>query len=514
MNPRMPLFTALLTASIAAQEVHREVIPGREFRDSKVLTPGQVDLWNLDVEANEVLRCDVSAQDLDPVIDLVDADGDVLLSDDGEGSKCYLQYRAPIAGKLVIRVRGFQGAGGGRYELALERYVAPALDVGQRVDGTFGVERWAHVRLQLERGDVVVPVVHGASLTSFWLFAERRPIAARLGAYVAPEAGEYHLRLEGPHEQRWQLRTLRARRLDARDGEPVAESVEPHGLDIVRVTLPADAAMRFDLQTPGAELQRWHELLGERPRWFEHGNYGKWGLDRRVFWSPRELAVDLWLRNPHGSATAYEFAVSRADVDVPGPGEASQLPLGDVRVHRLHVEVGEILHVHVRSSAFDPGVALFDPDGQHLGSYHDRAPLDRSASATFHARRGGDYRIVVSCEANTGGGEYSLDVRRLEVPELPLARPLQVTCGPHDDANARLQLRAGQEVWLSVRSGACDAAVTIVDDRGERLGTFEGGGVGGDVLTALRRDHDTRLTLFVHSRGGSGTCVLQALAVE
>ena len=124
------LFSLFATACLVAQGSQREVTPGREFHESKVLTPGQTDVWQLDVVADEVLRCRVTANDLDPVLELVDGDGNLLARNDGKGSQSYLQFRVEHAGDVSFRVRGFQNAGGGRYELFLERYVAPSVAVG------------------------------------------------------------------------------------------------------------------------------------------------------------------------------------------------------------------------------------------------------------------------------------------------------------------------------------------------------------------------------------------------
>ena len=65
-----------------------------------------------------------------------------------------------------------------------------------------------------------------------------------------------------------------------------------------------------------------------------------------------------------------------------------------------------------------------------------------------------------------------------------------------------------------MRGHGVDAALTVVDDRGHTLGCWEGGGVRGDVLQALRLDRTARLTLFVHARSGKGTCTVRAVAVE
>ena len=83
----------LLLAVLPAQEGSRAVGSGRAFTEQKVLTPGQRDRWEVDVAADEVLRFRVTAQQFDPVLELVDAAGTVLASDDVVGSQSYVQHR-------------------------------------------------------------------------------------------------------------------------------------------------------------------------------------------------------------------------------------------------------------------------------------------------------------------------------------------------------------------------------------------------------------------------------------
>jgi len=516
MNARPWSCSVILCVFAAAQEVQRDVAPGREFRDSKVLTPGQTDVWKVDGKQDEVLKCRVSAADLDPVLELVDANGQVLASNDGEGSQSYVQYRLAEAGKVAFRVRGFQGAGGGRYDVSLERYAAPRLAIGTETAGTFAREQWSHVRLDLEVGDCFVPVVDGGRLTAVIQFAKNTNVGENLGAYTAPATGEYHLRIEGGEKQAFRLRTLRPVRREAVAGTSVQATVEPFGLDIVRMKLPAGAASLHDLAMPGAQLQQWHRLLSENPAWRELGNAIKGGRSRRLFLPQRDLELELWLRNPDGGPAPYEFhhAVPDALLDASGTTEGV-LPLGGLRCHLLQATAGEVVTVRVVAEAFDAHMDVHAPNGDMLApNLDDAGPLDRNPTFTFCASSRGDYRVIPYAGGHAGSGPYRIEVTRHEVPALEFARGLELQLENGRDAHARLRLAAGQEVWLSAKSRDCDVALSLDDGTGKRLGTWEGGGVDGNVLGAFRASQAGTFTLFVHSRHGSGTCQLRALAVE
>jgi hypothetical protein len=74
-----------------------------------------------------------------------------------------------------------------------------------------------------------------------------------------------------------------------------------------------------------------------------------------------------------------------------------------------------------------------------------------------------------------------------------------------------LRLHAGEEVWLSVRSTAFDAGLTVLDPAGDRGFSCEGGGRGGDVLVAYVASRDGEHTLLVHSRSGAGAGEVRVL---
>ena len=80
------------------------------------------------------------------------------------------------------------------------------------------------------------------------------------------------------------------------------------------------------------------------------------------------------------------------------------------------------------------------------------------------------------------------------------------------DTFVHLPLAVDQEVWLSVKSRAFDAGLTVRDPDGVVIGTFEGGGIGQDVLVAIVARKAGVYTLQIHARSGAGAGTLRAIA--
>jgi len=513
------IFVLCLLASwalgeLVAQESARSVGDGRAFTEEKVLTPGQQDRWDVDAKRDEVLRFRVTARQFDPVLELVDAAGVVLASDDGVGSQSYVQYRVRKAGRFGFVVRGFRGGGGGRYDVWLERYQTVAAAVGDVVEGRIGEHGWAHVRLQLEQGERFVPVVDGARLSYVMEFGTDRQLHALLDTYTAPAAGEYHLRVEGGVDDAFALRTLRPTLRSPALDQVVDVKLGPWAVDVLRLQLPAGRAVMFDLVMPGTQLQQHLRPVDARRHYGQLGTAIKGGCVRRLMWSKLGAEVELWLHNASAGEACYRFVPRPADAPAPAAGASATLALGDLSCHTIPVRTGDIVSLVARSGQFDPSMVVIDPNGAGIGHVHDRGPIDRAASLTFDARFDGDYRVLVYSPSHSGAGAYELEVTRHEVPQLTFGKSLRLPCDPTANAHAQLRLPRGQEVWLSVKGEGVDAALTVVDDRGQTLGCWEAGGVGGDVLQALRCERASRLTLFVHSRAGKGTCTVRAMAVE
>ncbi|MCK5943015.1 MAG: hypothetical protein KAI24_13640, partial [Planctomycetes bacterium] len=447
MNPLRILFSlALCCASFAcAQEGRRELGPGRAATDQKILTPGQQDRWEVAAEADEVLRFRVSSQQFDPVLELHDAAGEVLARDDGRGSQSYVQFRVERAQPVAFVVRGYRGGGGGAYDVWFERYRTTAAAVGDVVTGTFPDRGWAHVRLQLESGERFAPVATEGRLSYVMHFGPDHQLHPTLSVYTALAAGEHHLRLEGAPGRPFAVRILRPTNRAPTLDQPLQVTLAPHATDILRLALPADRAVMFDLAMPRVQLQQHLQPLDLRRPYAMLGSADKGGRLRRLYWSRQGSELERWLHNPSGDEARYTFVPRPLDRPAPTGDEVGVLPLGDLVCHTIPARTGEIVSVAVRSESFDPGLVCIDPAGAQLAHVDDRDPLDRAAGTTFAARLDGVYRVLVYAPAYAGSGPYDFEVTRHEVPELACGRSLQLPCAPGADGHASLRVAAGQE---------------------------------------------------------------------
>ena len=189
---------ALLAAicSISAQDNVRVVPPGREIRDTKLLTLGKTDRWELEIVAGEMLNCVVDSSAFDPVLELVDGDGNVLGTNDGKGTRSQLWLRMKKGGKVAFRVRGFEGSGGGQYNFWLQRYRTQELEPDGTTTHRFGREQWWHYLIPLKAGDVLVPTATGHGRVTAVYDMDRKGVVSLHGGYRAPHDGSYFVRIE------------------------------------------------------------------------------------------------------------------------------------------------------------------------------------------------------------------------------------------------------------------------------------------------------------------------------
>ena len=231
---------AAATAAVPAQETRRDVVPGREFAERKLLSPGLTDTWVVDAEADEMLWCTVDGETFDPVLAFVGAEQHVLATNDGPATHSELWQRVPAKGRYELRVTSYGGRGGGHYTFALHRFrTSPLRAAGGEAACTFPREQWWHYRVALRAGDVLVPTVVGAGRLTAVLDADRAPLPERFGGYRAARDGDCFVRVEGSEAQRCQVLTQLARAGGQPFGERSAQRLAPYGLDTWSVRVPA-----------------------------------------------------------------------------------------------------------------------------------------------------------------------------------------------------------------------------------------------------------------------------------
>ncbi len=514
--PIRPPFRSLLVtfaaaaaaASLPAQETRRDVVPGREFAERKLLSPGLTDRWIVDAEADEMLWCTVDGETFDPVLTFVDGEQHVLTTNDGPGTHSEVWQRVPATGRCELRVSAFEGRGGGHYTFRLLRFrTTPLAAAGGEATHTFGKEQWWHYRVALEQDDVLVTTVLGDGRLTAVLDASRNVLPSLhpslYGACRAPCDGDYFVRVEGSEGRRCQVLTQLARAGERPFGERSAQRLAAYGLDTWSVRVPAGACIQADVRMPAAAFVvdiRERPQPDGHPSLVGHGHFDKGGALRRLFFVRRDAIVDVTLRDGTGAGGPYEVGVRGWGVRVrAGDTVDGRLPLEDGALFHLPLAAGEMVEIEVASEQFDPKLDLLDPDGnQVVHGVDDRSPLDRAAFHRFLVTKPGTWHVVVHCCSGQASGAFTLRTASTPLPELTVGAAQAVRWGDH----LHLELQRDETVWLSLRSGAFDAALQVFDPAGDGRFVAEGGGIGTDVLVAYRAAHGGRHTLLVHARDG------------
>ncbi|MEO6594082.1 MAG: hypothetical protein ABIP94_04955 [Planctomycetota bacterium] len=502
-----PESTAVRLAT-APQESMRQVVPGRDFQEQKLLTPGLTDVWKLDVDLDEMLWCQVDSDAFDPVLDFVDTNGAVLASDDGKGTHSELWLRSAAKGAVEFRVRPYQGSGGGVYRFWLHRFRTERLGANDEAVHVFGREQWWHYRVLLQEGEVLVPTALGDGRLTGVFGADRSALPETHGGYRAPATGDYFVRIEGPEGKQCQTLTQLARRAELVNGTAIDAVVAPYGLDHFRLHVAAGAAFVLELSMPAAQLA--HDLVdvaptNEGPAFVIAGHFDKGGRVRRYCFARRDVSFDLRLRNHGCSPAPYRVLVALPEHALAvGDHISARLEVGDGVLYRLPLVSGELVRIELESTCFDGKFDLWDEQGNVIASVDDRGPIDTDPSHTFLVPASGTFRVLAHSAGGIGAGDFTLCVDALEVPTLQPCVPTPVHVEAGKTRYLHLDLLAGQEVWLSVRSRAFDAFLTVLDPVGNDSFRCDRGGLGADVLVAYRCSHTGRHTLLVQSRRGSG----------
>ncbi len=506
-----PLLSLLLLIA-AAPAQGTAVIPvkaGREFVLTKLLTPGVTDVCKVDLEVDEVVRCIVESASFDPVLELADPDGSVLVSDDGEGTRSEVRWRAAKKGPFELRVKPFRGSGGGNYTFRMIRLRTAPLGTSSEATHTFGVEGWWHWRVSLKRGMRLVPTVLDQGHVSAVLDARLTELPDHLRSYRAPADGDYYLRIEGPEGSTCQTLTQLARTADLPVDTERSESLPPFGLDELRVALRAGQLVEATTALPGdALITTWHEETpsADGPSLIEAPiAFAKPGRTCRYHFVRRDCTAILCFRSTRPNPVAYRASVRTAGTPCEtGAAVEGELHLGRASVHELRLTAGQLVRFTAKTDRFDGQLMLHDVDGNQLARADDGGPADPNPSLVFLVPRSATYRVFVATEGGAGAGPYTFAATVLEVPRLQAgnATDVRVADGP---AHVHVDLRHDEVVWLSVQSREIDCMLQVLDPTGDSGFTADGGGIDGDVLVAFRARHAGTHTLLVHARSGRGS---------
>ncbi|MGE0142256.1 MAG: hypothetical protein AB7I19_17790 [Planctomycetota bacterium] len=499
--------------TLPGQERTHDVPPGREIAEQKLLTPGLTDHWKLNVTADEMLWCTVTSDTFDPVLEIVDADGKVLGTNDGEGTRSELWLRMPNTGPIEVLVRPYQGSGGGRYRLWLQRFRTEPLGPSDERSGTFGEEQWWHYRVALREGDVLVPTVGGGAALTLVMAADRRVLTPRSGGYVAPRDGDYFLRLEGRPEARWTISTQLARRRDGVPDRVFDETMGSYGFDLWKLRFTRGTVFAVDVRMPQTQLEV--DLIDlepseQGPRFRRCTDLDKGGQLLRYYHVTRDAELELSLRNHSGSAADYRLAIGTFPTELAlGAAWQGELPRNRGLLYRLRAQSGQMLHIWASSEHVDTQFAVFGVGGEPLLAVDDSGPLQRDASGMLLVTRSGDHTLLLHGQ---GGGACSLLVESVPIPRLDPGERRSLQLRASEAQHFQVPLRAGQEIWLAVRGKDLDPLLTIIDPVGNDGYSASRQTAEGPLLAVYRASHDGLHTLRLTDRcGNGGDCELRTI---
>ncbi|MFY9345173.1 MAG: hypothetical protein WAT39_21970 [Planctomycetota bacterium] len=493
------LFLGLATAQGAMETV----IPGRDFVQQKLLSPGLTDTWKLTAQVDEMLWCTVDSGDFDPVLDFVDAEGHAIASHDGAGLHSELWLRVAKAGDCEFRVRGFESRGGGHYQYRLHRFRTSPLGTRDEAAHTFGDEQWWHYRVALQEGDVLVPTVLGDGRLTAVLDDQRAPIGERYGGYRASRQGDCFVRVEGPKDRRCQVLTQLARRGERAIDATHGERITAYGLDTWRFPVHSGESLELEIVQPEVLFECDVQAVRPRPdgpALVATGQLDKGGHWRRLWFVRHDTELDVTLRHRGSAPAPYEITLRRLGATLRlGERVDGALPLGAVALYHADLRAGELVDVAAASEQFDARLDVWDPDGNVVARADDRSLVDRTAAHRWLVARPGTWHFLVYSSGAVASGAFTLAASSTPLPQIEVGGSATVQPGSH----LHLALQTGETVWLSLRSGTFDAALQVVDPAGDASFVAEGGGVGGDVLAAYQARHSGRHTLLVHARSGN-----------
>ena len=518
--PVLSLSTALLAGSLAAQD--NSVTLERPGQHHKLLTVGTVDKWMFDPQEGELLRVHITSHEFDPVLQLVRLDeegepGPVILAEiDDPGSTSQFMYRFTEAGKSAILVHGPDKRGGGNYTLQIERILTVGIDGDGVATGTFDEHGVAHVRFEGIKGTTVVPL--GATIGEMrdrhW-----RTVGAWQWCFDLQEDGTHYVQVRGRAKRWFHVRIpVARRRVLPTDGQALREQLPAAGLDGWLVDSPRIAFRMLRLAGPGLSWRMTPMKLADDPS---------------LRGEPDYRHVSARAKGPNQSHTLQILRAGRYRIQVKGTPGASygmqfddptvpaaidtvvedQLLLGGARYFAIDTAPGQLLQFDLRSESFDPVINFIDDRGNVLES-DDDGGKGLASSFQFLVTRPGRYRIQVTCSGNGGSGPFEFRPQEIPVPLLTIGSRTGGNLVHQATNHLRFDGRAGQMVFLSMRSDAVDCALELFGPDGGHVKTDENGGHGRDALLALRLPKTGRYTLAARSRHGHGSYTLQLIDPE
>jgi hypothetical protein len=513
------------------------------FTSANVLAPGTHDDWPLATRDGETIIISVSSRSLDPTVELVGPDGQVIARNDDvrPGQKdSLLLARLDVAGDYKVRVASSNAASGGRYELIVQRFIATDLPIGSRTTSTLGktLAHWHRFRAEADR-TLVLSARAASFQAQIQIYApngERVQAGAGVAGqqdstravFRATQTGMYYARISSPQggdsRESYAITAATARVFQTVIGEPNPERrIEPGGLDLwtfrgnpgdlIRVqarTLSGEMIAHLSFVPPTDASGKPQGPEGPVPPLVILPSDPKSsGVFVALLNIPGTYQVAVW--HPLGVGVDYTFVTSRPGKPLAKDVESSgMLGLGGTEFWTIEGIAGEVVRFACSSEQFDTDLELYGPQGD-LVNKDDDGGGGRNSLLTGLLIERGRYILRVHAHGDGGGGLYKLRRVSDSVRTLAIGGRGEGTLGAGGSEVWSFEGHAGQTVILSARSPDFNIRIALIGPDATEIASDDDGGEGTDSLLSARLPIDGAFTIWITSTAGGGRYSLQLI---
>lgn len=492
---------------------------------TKHLTSGQLDSWIFDGHKGETIIAHVQTEQFDPILELAAAgeeEDKVLFAVDDEGSQSRFSFRLPQQGRYKIRIHAFKYEGGGNYALQVRRFRPGPLEVGNPLIGTFDRQGKGYHYFRGVKDRTLTVKLKGAAPDSWQMLdVKGRQMEDWSGSVSVENDGQHCLIVSGDPDNRYDLLVREARRRNLSKGQGLSGRLEPAEMDVWSFTGEPGQFCFLEVEAKGmlasrliyAPLQKTPQqriaAADDLPEMqllpvASKGSRLRWAA---LLGRPDRYQLQLLAETP----TSYTLAMDDPCVPIqPGREAKGSLAVGGAAFYSFQASPGRLFEAGLASQQFDPLLRLYDGRGNLLEINDDGA--DGLNSRIAHMIGGkGLYRLHVCSLGDGGGGRFGLTLRERKLQELQLGGRGGGTLHPGSTDFWAFPGKQGKSVLLSVRSSACDPAVSLHGPDGVALADDDNSGVGTDSLLAVKLPKTGRYTIWISSRRGVGEYTLRLI---
>jgi hypothetical protein len=493
---------------------------------NKFLTPGQIDRWLFDGEKGETIIAYVVSREFDPILELATDEGakedKVLLEVDDPGNESRFAIQLPDKGKYKIRVHAYKFQGGGNYMLKVQRFQAKPLTVGKPLIGAFNRAGKSYHYFQGVKDQILIPELKGVSPEAWQLVDFKgRVMKDWAGTVLMEESGESYLVVNGQPDYRYDLVVRAARPHNLTADKEFQNSLPQGELDVWNFQgKPGDFRL-LEVEKKGEILARLKFAPLDRPTQERIGQPSD---------LPEIALLPVASRGGHlrfaallGRSGRYQlqllahspasYNLTMEDPSTPlqrGQKIDGKLPVGGAAFYSFKAVPGQLLQASLASQKFVPVLRLYDKQGSVVaGSGDDADGLE--GRLTHMVTMEGLYRLQVSSLGDGGGGDFRLALTETKLKELPVGGRGQGTVQPGATDFWAFAGKAGQTVFLYVRSTAFLPTVSLRSPDGVRLAADVKDNPATGSLIALRLPRTGRYTVWISSRRGAGDYLVRLI---